>query len=136
MRVLQSAPGLRAAAAAAVLGLAVDVVYLGALSTQGDPSGSREGLVVASLAVAAGASLGASLIAAPLRACLLAWSAATFASWAFLGAASIGLLLVPSSALTLVALRRSLDEMSGRLAVAGGATCALLVVSVGLSLTT
>lgn len=123
--------------AAALLALVVDAVYLAVLASQGGSTGSREGLVASSLAAAAGALLAPPVLAPPLRAGLLAWSAATLGCWALLGAASIGLLLVPSAALAVVALSRSLDPAShaGRLAALAGAGIALAVVVAGLALT-
>jgi hypothetical protein len=85
------------AAIAAALALAVDGVYLAVLASQGDSTGSREGLVAASLAAAAAALLAPRALPPQARSGLLAWSAMTLASWTLLGAASIGLLLGPSA---------------------------------------
>jgi hypothetical protein len=125
------------AAVAAVLALAVDGVYLAVLSSQGDPKGSREALVTGSLAAAAGALLAPPALAPRLRTGLFAWAATTLGSWALLGMASIGLLLVPSAALAVVALGCALEPSphGARLAAAAGCCGALAVVAAGLSLT-
>jgi hypothetical protein len=137
MRMLQLAPGFRAAAASAVLALAVDVVYLSVLARQGGATGSREGLVSASLAAAAAGALGASVLPSPFRPGLLAWSAGTLGSWAVLGLASIGILLAVPAALGFVALGRALDAgaVGDRRAAVVGVACALILVGAGLSVT-
>jgi hypothetical protein len=122
---------------AAALALAVDAVYLVVLASQGNSTGSREALVACSLAGAAGALLASPVLAPQGRAGLLAWSAATLAAWALLGIASIGLLLVPSAVLAVVALGHALDTppRGARSAALAGTCGALAIVVAGLALT-
>jgi hypothetical protein len=136
VRALPIAPGFRPAAAAAVLALGVDVLYLVVLAAQNDQTGSREVFVSGSLAASAALALGSALLPPAYRAGALAWSAATLAGWGVLGLLSIGLLLLPAAALAIVALGSGLE--SGRaagLAAAAGTAAALLTVVAGLAWT-
>jgi hypothetical protein len=125
---------LWAAPAAAVLALTVDGLYLVVVRGQGDPVGSRVSFVALELALAA---LAAVLPAPPLaRIGLLAWSTATFAAWMFLGAASIGITLAPSTALAAIALHRVMQPGAAAAAMtATGIGAAILAVAVGVAWT-
>jgi hypothetical protein len=118
----------------AALALAVDVTYVVLIRNQDTPATSRVPFVAASLAAAAVAAL----VPAPprVRGGLLAWAATTLLAWALLGAASIGLLLLPAALLALIAQTRV--QQPGVAAVAGtlvGAAGAILTVAAGLALT-
>ncbi len=136
MRTLPIAPGSLPATGAAVLALAVDVLYLAVIRGEGEPVGSRVGFVAASLAAAAVAVLGAALLPPTVRLGFLGWAAATLGAWAFLGGFSIGLLLVPSLVLTVVAADRAAAgaPRAGRAALTGVAA-AVAVVVLGLYVT-
>ena len=131
MRALPIAAGFRPAAAAAVLALVVDCVYLAAIVSQGE-GGSRAGLVSASLAGAAAAAFGSQALARRGRTLALAWAAATLWLWSLLGLASIGLLIVPAAVLATVALTRA---VAGRLELTAGVALALVVAAAGLAWT-
>ncbi|HET7567662.1 MAG TPA: hypothetical protein VFJ91_06700 [Gaiellaceae bacterium] len=130
MSALPLAPGFRPAVAAALLALAVDLVYLVVIASQGDGAGSRVGFVAASLACAALAVLGSQALTPRPRAALLGWAAATLWIWTALAIASIGLLVAPAAALSLHTLLR---QPGGRVAPLAGAALAVLVVAVGLA---
>ena len=136
MRVLRLARIAGPAPAAGAIALAVDVLYLALLAGQGDPAGSREAFVSATLAACAALAFSARLLTPAAKAGALSLAGVTLAVWAFLAIFSIGLLLVPAAVLALVALADSLR--SGRLAAsaaAAGAVVALLVVVAGIAWT-
>jgi hypothetical protein len=125
-------PGLLPAAAAAILTLAVDVLYLALIHGEGGPADpGRVGFVAGSLAAAALVPPLAVRLHARVRQGLLGWAAGTVGAWALLGGFSIGLLLVPSFVLTVVAAGRGADPRPG-LAAPAGVAGALAVVVLGL----
>lgn len=127
---------LRPAPAAGAIALAVDVLYLALLAAQGDPTGSREAFVSATLAGCAALAFSALLLPPALGAGALALAGVTLAAWGFLAIFSIGLLLVPAAALAFVALGDELPAARGAGIAAVAATgVALLVVVVGLAWT-
>jgi hypothetical protein len=116
---------------AAVLALAADGFYLAVIAQQGN-GGSRVAFVAASIAaggVAAAAAEGVPSAAAGLAA---AWAAATLWIWAFLGAASIGILIVPAGIFATIALTR---RRASAFVIAPGIAIAFLTAVAGLAWT-
>ena len=106
MRALRLGAGFPAAYAAAALAFVVTGVYLAVISTQGTQAGSRVPFVAASLAGAGAAAAATAMGTVRIGGLVGGWAAATLWIWAVLGAASIGILVVPAAVLATVALMR------------------------------
>lgn len=86
------------AVAAAVLAVAVDALYLSLLAAEGD-LGNAVAVGFAAALAAAAAVLGYAARPVPYRGALLAGAAVVLGAWTILGAASIGLFLLPAAVL-------------------------------------
>ncbi|HZD87522.1 MAG TPA: hypothetical protein VE088_05910 [Gaiellaceae bacterium] len=130
MRALRLGAGFPPAYAAAVLALAVTGVYLALIATQGDRPGSRVPFVAASIAAAGMAAGAAGRRMGRAGGLAGGWAAATLWIWAGLGAASIGILVVPAAVLAtlaLVRLRAPAAPVTAGIALAFGIAVAGLV---------
>jgi len=112
------------------------------LSSSQDGHGVGDGrvlLVAFSLAAAAAAELLVIVLGPrPARTALASAGAFTLLVWTVLGAASIGILVLPSAVLALVVTGRATEKLDRRTAVAavgGGAVLAVAVAATGLALT-
>jgi hypothetical protein len=117
---------------AALCAFAVDGLYLALIAQQGNGGGSRVTLVAASIAaagVAAAAAEGSTAVAAGLAA---AWATATLWVWVVLGAASIGILIVPAGIFATIALTR---RRAHPLVITAGIALAFLPAVAGLAWT-
>ena len=125
--------GQIAAVAAAVLALAVTVVYWLVITGQDDTDLRRPRLVAGSLLVASGCLLASVAVRdARLRLSLRALGSALLLVWTVLGALSIGILLLPATVLGLASTGRAAAELPNRAAWAATAAAgalALLVVA-------
>lgn len=127
MHALRIHPGY----AAAFCAFAVDALYLALIAQQGN-GGGRVAFVAASIAtagVAAAVAEGCASFVADLAA---AWPAATLWIWVVLGAASIGIVVVPAAFFATIALTR---RRAHPLAIAAGIAVALLIAAAGLAWT-
>ncbi|HET9114978.1 MAG TPA: hypothetical protein VFN33_02675 [Gaiellaceae bacterium] len=128
MHALRIRPGYTAAFCA----FAVDAVYLVVISQQGNGGGSRVGFVAASIATAGVAAAVAEGCASFVAGLAAAWGAATLWIWVVLGAASIGIVVVPAAFFATIALTR---RRAHPLAIAAGIAVALLIAAAGLAWT-
>jgi hypothetical protein len=129
MHALRGLRSVHPALAAAMLAFAGDGLYLVVIGQQGDGIGSRVVFVAASLAGAGAACATADLTAGAAGGVVAAWAAATLWVWVVLGAASIGLAIVPAAVLATVALMR---RHAPDFAVAAGITAGVLLAVAGL----
>ncbi len=116
---------------------AVTVLYWHVITGQGDQDQRRPQLVAISLLVAACLLLVSTAIRArPVRLLLLATASSTLVIWAFLGAFSIGVLLVPAAAASLIAASKTSELVSSASAwmtTVAGAAAALVFAFVVLN---
>jgi hypothetical protein len=122
-----------------VLAGVVDAIYLLAIRGQRTPlTSGRVVLVASSLGAAAiFGAVGALVPNRLLRTVLISLSASTLLVWSFLGALSIGILIVLPGLLLAVSLVQGFDDDSrlDRLAALAAAGVVLCATAVGLSLT-
>ena len=124
---------------AAVLTVAVDALYLYVIQGQEDTAvtDARVLFVAGCLAGAAVfAAVGAVIPDGILRVVLLAAAGCAILAWAFLGALSIGILLVLPTILTVRAAVRAVQAMGGEFSYGIAATAgfaALAVVAIGVA---
>ncbi len=129
------------ALAPAALALGAAAVYIAVISSQ-DDRGVGDGrvlLVALSLCAAAVAEVLAAVVrSGPARTALASAGAFTLLVWTILGAASIGILVLPSAVLALVVTGRATEKLHRRtavVAVGGGAALAVAVAAAGLAFT-
>jgi len=124
---------------AAVLTVAVDALYLYVIQGQEDTAvtDARVLFVAGCLAGAAVfAAVGAVIPDGVIRVVLLAAAACALLAWAFLGALSIGILLVLPTILTVRAAVRAVQAMGGEFSYGVAATAgfaALALVAIGVA---
>jgi hypothetical protein len=118
--------------AAAVCAFAVDALYVALIAQQGNGIESRIVFLAGSLALAGVAALAAESMCAFPGGVAAAWAAATLWAWVLLGAASIGILVVPAAIFATIALTR---RRAPPVAIAAGIAVALLTVVAGVAWT-
>jgi hypothetical protein len=120
--------------AAALVVTADEAVYLTLVAERS----SRVTLVFASLALAGSLPILAAVTEPHLRLFIFALCASTLAVWSFLGAFSIGVLILPAAVLLIVATARAASSVRPREAtplIAAAALIAVVVAVAGLSWT-
>jgi hypothetical protein len=118
------------AVAAAVLALAVTVVYWLVISAQDDTDLRRPKLVAGSLILASSCLLASAAVREPrLRLSLRALGSALLLVWTILGALSIGILLLPATVLAVASTVRAAAELPNRAAWATTGTAAALALA-------
>jgi len=121
---------------AAVLTGAVTAVYWYLITDQGNQQERRPQLVAISLLATAGVLLASTVMRAhAAQLALLSVGSATLVIWALLGALSIGVLLLPAAALSLIAASKTshlVPTAQAWLTVAGGAIAALFLAFIVL----
>jgi hypothetical protein len=124
--------GFNPAYAAALCAFAVDALYIALISQQGDGIESRVVFVACGLAVAGFAAAAAEGMCAFPGGFAASWAAATLWIWVLLGAASIGILIVPAAIFATMALTR---RQAPAVAITSGIALALLTAAAGLAWT-
>ena len=124
--------GFNPAYAAAVCAFAVDALYVALIAQQGNGIGSRIVFVAGGLALAGVAAATAGEMCALPGGFAAAWAAAILWIWVLLGAASVGILIVPAAIFATIALTR---RQAPAVAITSGIALAFLTAAAGLAWT-